>query len=249
MPRHGLFDPTTVAADLPHLASTDAPEWEMPDAEFLQINWEVEDEPALALTPKSLHPSIPPFASFFASHIPESPVGPFSLVQIRLVVRAGIRPRALCLGAVCDSPAAAEALRTHWGYPVQVGDVEVSRRHDVVRYSAALDGRTVAELAVHTADVISGGDLMTFDNLHLVRLGEDERPQLVQVDPEYTIHNADRGRPVVTLPDPEALGMRGGLRLASPIIGFVFRADTDLVPIRFTIDPVEPAITSSRRVA
>jgi hypothetical protein len=249
MPRHGTLDATTIAADLPHLSSKDAPEWEMPDGEFLQINWEVEDEPAQALTPKSLHPSIPPFASFFAARIPESPVGPFSLVQIRLVVRAGIRPRGLCLGAVCDSPEAADALRRHWGYPVQVGDVDVSRRHDQVRFTAALDGRTVADLAVHTADVINGNDLMTFDNLHLVRFGDDERPQLVQVDPEYTIHTADRGRPSVTLPDPQALGMRGGLRLASPIIGFAFRADTDLVPVRFTIDPIEPAITSSRRVA
>ena len=88
------------------------PTWELPDAQFLQINWEVLDEGAIGLTPPSLHPSIPPFASFFAGHYPESPVGPFSLVQVRLVVRAGIRPRGLCLGAVCDSPAATEALRT-----------------------------------------------------------------------------------------------------------------------------------------
>ena len=43
--------------------------------------------------------------------------------------------------------------------------------------------------------------------------------------------------------------MRGALRLASPIIGFTFRADTDLVPVRFTIDAVQPAITSTKRVA
>jgi hypothetical protein len=249
MPRHGTFDAAPLAGELPHLPSLEAPEWEMPDGEFLQINWEVEDAAALTLTPRSLHPSIPPFASFFAAHIPESPVGAFSLVQVRLVVRAGIRPRGLCLGAVCDSEPAADALRRHWGYPVQVGDVDVARRHDQVRFTASLDGRNVADLAVHTADVINGSDLMTFDNLHLVRIGDDDAAQLVQVDPEYTIHQADRGRPSVTLPDPDALGMRGALRLVSPIIGFTFRADTDLVPVRFTIDAVEPAITSSRRVA
>ena len=50
----------------------------------------------------AIDPSIPPFASFFAGRVPESPVGPFSLVQVRLVVRAGIRPRALWLGSVGD---------------------------------------------------------------------------------------------------------------------------------------------------
>ena len=75
------------------------------------------------------------------------------------------------------------------------GDVDVAHRHDQVRFTAALDGRTVIDLAVHTADVINGSDLMTFDNLHLVRLARRGRRQLVQVDPEYTIHQADRGRP------------------------------------------------------
>jgi hypothetical protein len=168
-------------------------------------------------------------------------------VQVRLVVRAGIRPRALCLGAVCDSPEASAALREHWGFPTQLGDVAFSSRHDVVRFTAALDGRTVADLAVHTADVINGSDLMTFDNLNLVRI--DDRAALVQIDPEYTIQQADRGRPTVSLPDPQALGMGGNLRLTSVITGFTVRADTDLVPARFTIDAVEPAISSGRRVA
>ena len=39
--------------------------------------------------------------------------------------------------------------------------------------------------------------------------------------------------------------MRGLLRLVSPIIGFTFRADSDLVPVRFTIDAVKPAISST----
>ncbi len=248
-PRHGTLEVASVLAGLPLLTSLSSPEWDLPGAHFLQINWEVEDSGALTLTPPSLHPSIPPFASFFAGHFPESPVGPFSLVQVRLVVRAGIRPRGLCLGAVCDSPAAADALRDHWGYPVQLGEVRYVRRHDQVRFTGALGGRTVIDLAVHTVDVINGGDLMTFDNLHLVRLGDQPAAKLVQVDPEYTIQEADRGRPTVLLPDPSALGMRNRLRLTSPIIGFTFRADTDLVPVRFVIDSIQPALTSTNRVA
>jgi hypothetical protein len=248
VPRQGTLDVSSVVPDVPHLTSLASPTWDLPGAHFLQINWEVQDEGALELTPPSLHPSIPPFVSLFGGHFPESPVGPFSIVQVRLVVRAGIRPRGLCLGAVCDSAAATDALRTHWGYPVQLGEVDASRRHDHGRFTAALDGRTVIDLAVHTSDVINGGDLMTFDNLHLVELEDQPGVKLVQIDPEYTIQEADRGRPTVSLPDPQALGMRGRIQLAAPIIGFTFRADTDLVPVRFVIDSVQLATASTSRV-
>ena len=66
-PRTGELDVATLG-DLPAFTSDSAPSWELPDAQFLQINWEVLDEGAIELTPPSLHPSIPPFASFFAGH-------------------------------------------------------------------------------------------------------------------------------------------------------------------------------------
>ena len=248
MPRFGTLDVSSVIADAPHVLSLDAPSWELPDIQLLQVNWEVEDAAALALTPSALHPAIPPYAAFVAIRYPVSPVGPFTLAQVRLVVRAGIRPRALSLGAVCDSAEATEALRSHWGYPVQHGEVSFAWRHDSVRAIAAVDGREVLEIAVRDPEVIGGSDLVTFDNLHLVRIGEAEEPALVQVDPEFAIHQADRGTPAVRLPDPEALGMRGGLVLTSPITSFAFKADTDLVPPRFRLDPNRPAMEGTTRI-
>jgi hypothetical protein len=249
MPRLGTLDVGAALPNAPQLTTLESPSWEMTDAQFLQVNWEVEDGPALDLTPPSLHPSIPPFASFFGGRYHDTPVGTFSLVQARLVVRAGIRPRALCLGAVCDSAAATDALRANWGYPVAHGEVVYSTRHDQVRFTASVDGHEVLDVAVYTMDVINGSDLMTFDNLNFVRFGDDGEGKLVQIDPEYTIHQADRGRPEVRLPDPQALGMNGNLKLAAPIVGFTFRADTDLVPPRFLIDARELATTSTKRVA
>ena len=149
---------------------------------------------------------------------------------------------------MCDSAAAVEALRDHWGFPVQLGDVDVAHRHDQVRFRAAVDGRTVVELAVHTADVINGSDLMTFDNLHLVRLGDDDAPEARPGRPGVHDPPGRPGPAAVALPDPQALGMHGSLRLVAPIIGFTFRADTDLVPVRFTIDGVRPAVTSTTRL-
>ncbi len=248
MPRFGTLDVASVLADAPQVGElTDAPHWEMPEATLVQINWECADEPSLPLTPPALHPSIPPYISLFAGYYPDSAVGAFTLVQMRLVVRAGIRPRGLCLGAVCDSPEAIEALRTHWGYPVVLGEAEVSTRHDRVAVRAAIDGRDVVRAKLVHPDSIGGSDLVPFDNLHLVRL-PDGAGAIVQVDPEYAIHSADRGTPSLELPDPQALGMRGGIRLDRPIVGFSFRADTDLAPCRFALDPDLPAFQGTRRL-
>ena len=85
MPLSGTLDVSTALASAPHVLSLAGPTWELPEASFVQVNWEVEHEPALSLTPPSLHPSIPPYVAVFAGRYPESPVGPFTLAQMRLV--------------------------------------------------------------------------------------------------------------------------------------------------------------------
>jgi len=89
---------------------------------------------------------------------------------------------------------------------------------------------------------------MTFDNLHLVRLGEPAEGAILQIDPEYAIHKAQRARPRLHLPDPQALGMRGLLQLAAPVTGFWFTADTDMVPVRFRMHPEKPAMQGTVKV-
>ena len=108
------------------------------------------------------------------------------------------------------------------------------------------------EIAVGDPEPIAGADLMAFDNLHLIRLGETGDDEgtgaIVQVNPEYAIHSADRGRPVLRLPDPGALGMNGCISLTMAMTAFSFRADTTLPPVRFVMDPVVPAVQSTRKV-
>jgi hypothetical protein len=252
MPIQGTLDVATALAAAPRVRRLSTEAWELQDVTFVQVNWECEHTAALPLTPPALHPSIPPYVAALGMRVLDSPVGPFSLAQMRLVVRAGIRPRGYCLGAVCDSDAAAEALREGWGYPVSVGEVHVATRHDRIFCTAAVDGREVMEIAVGDPEPIAGADLLAFDNLHLIRLGEGGEGvgsgAIVQVNPEYAIHSADRGRPVLRLPDANALGMRGGIRLTLPMTAFAFRADTTLPPVRFVMDPVELAVQSTRKV-
>ena len=248
MPLIGTLDTAAALAAAPHVRALTTEGWELPDVTLVQVNWEVLHDPSLALTPPALHPSIPPYVAAFAMRVPDSPVGPFTLAQMRLVVRAGIRPRGYCLGAVCDSEAATEALREGWGYPVQVGDVRLAVRHDRVSCTASIDGRELMEVAVGDPEPINGADLLPFDNLHLIRLGAGAEGAIVQVNPEYAIHGADRGRPILRLPDPAALGMAGGIRLTMAMTGFTFRADTTLPAVRFLMDPVRLAVQGTRRV-
>lgn len=248
MPLIGTLDVGPAVASAPHVRSLATESWELPDVQMVQVNWEVDHAASLPLTPPALHPSIPPYVAAFAMRVPESPVGPFTLAQMRLVVRAGIRPRGYCLGAVCDSDAATEALREGWGYPVRTGDVRLAVRHDRIACTASLDGAEVMEVAVGDPEPIAGADLLAFDNLHLIRLGEGGDGAIVQVNPEYAIHSADRGRPVLRLPDPQALGMAGRIRLTMAMTGFAFRADTTLPAVRFLMDPVALAVQSTRKV-
>ena len=247
-PRLGTLDVASVAPEVPHLSSLASPTWDLPGAHFLQINWEVEDPGALELTPPLFtHPSRrSSLCSVGTSPSHRSGLSLWSRCDWWYEPASG---RAAFASAwLWIPPPPPTPCRTHWGYPVQLGEVEAARRHDHVRFTAALDGRTVIDLAVHTVDVINGGDLMTFDNLHLVQLEDQQGVKLVQIDPEYTIQEADRGRPSVSLPDSRALGMQGRIQLTTPIIGFTFRADTDLVPVRFVIDSVQPASASTSRV-
>ena len=238
--------PAVAAAPLVRALATSA--WELPEVTLIQVNWEVQHGPALALTPPALHPSIPPYVAAFAMRVPDSPLGPFTLAQMRLVVRAGIRPRGYCLGAVCDSEAAAAALRAGWGYPVEAGDVRLTVRHDRVTCVASVGDRELMEIAVGDPEPIAGADLLPFDNLHLVRLGPAASGAIVQVNPEYATHSADRGRPILRLPDPAGLGMAGGIRLTMAMTGFTFRADTTLPAVRFVMDPDVLAVRGTRKV-
>jgi hypothetical protein len=217
------------------------------------VSFEVAHGPALRLTPPSLHPSVPPYATISMLRCPESPLGRFTLAQVRLVVRAGIRPRGLLLGAYCDVPAVAAALREGWGFDVHVADVKLLSRHDAVRGHVIVDGVAVLEMESADNEPVGLGDLTLLDNLHVVRILEPDAREpkgaIVQIDPEWSVHNADRGHPVLRTFDPDAFGGQGLLELTSPVSAITCSADVELTRPRFAIDLRQPAIESSRKLA
>jgi len=246
MPLFGALDVEAALATAPTMQSLSPDTWELPGVTVLQVSFEVDEAPALAITPPALHPSIPPYATFSFVRCPDSPVGPFTLGMVRLIVRAGIRPRGLLVNAFTDSGAAADALRDGWGYRIATADVQVSRRHDRIAGSISIDGSIAVAAHLDDPEPVSGTDLELFDNLHLTNLAGDD-PVIVQVDPGYVYSNADRGAPELVGYDSVALGTEGVVPVY-PLVAVACDADMELTAPRFAMDPTTPAIQGTRRL-
>jgi len=251
MPLFGKQDVQAAAARAPLMSGLGTEAWELKGAEILQLSFEVVEGPAEWLIPPALHPSIPPYATLSVARFPASPVGPFALAQVRVVVRAGIRPRGYLLGAYTDSEKAATELRARWGFTVDLGTIAIDPRHDRVISRVQRNGQTILEMELENPEQISGSDVTYLDNLHLARVKENgkETPVIVQVDPEYVFQNAQRGKPRLISLQADAWGGDGRLRCTNPMTATYCRCDTDLPKLRFALDPSVPAVQGSRRVA
>jgi hypothetical protein len=246
MPLFGTLDLDTALATAPTVDSLSPQTWQLPGAQVLQVSYEVREDPALAVTPPALHPSIPPYTTFSVLRCPESPVGPFHLAMVRLIVRAGIRPRGLLMAAFTDCDEAAEALSHGWGYKISTAEVSYHRRHNRIRGTVAVDGRIALDVSLIDPEPIAGADLELFDNLHLTNVaGED--PVIVQVDPTYVYRSADRGSAELTTFDAGALGVEG-IDPVYRLIAVACQADIELAAPRFVMDPALPAFQGTRRL-
>ena len=248
MPLFGTLELPAVVERLPLLRDLDTEAWRFPRTEILQLAVEVPRETD-ALLPRAMHPAIPAYATILVARHPESPVGPFLLAQIRLMARAGAHPRGYVLGAVASTDEAAGALRERWGLPVGAGTVTLTRRHDRVTAAVRVDGTPILECALVDPEPISGGDVQYIHSVTLAQapLEGQRRPLLIQVDPRYTFHNAERGRPEVSRLDTAAW-QAGALRPLNPIAATVCTCDTDLPRIRFVMDPEVPVVRGTRRI-
>jgi len=244
MPVSGRLDVGGALDGAVELETLDPEPWELPGARIVQASLEIVEAAAEAAIPPALHPSIPPYATFTVVEFPESPVGPFHLAQVRIVARAGIRPRGFLVGAVVDSEPAATALAAGWGFGTSVGEVGLTVRHDRWIGRVARHGQTVLEVVCRDPQVINGADVDLLDSLHLVRYEGDGL--IVQVDPEYTYREAHRGGAELGVFVPDAWG--GAVRPTSPNVAVAVVADTDLPKPRFVMDPNRPAVEGTRRL-
>lgn len=248
MPAFGALEVTSVVGRLAVMRDLDTEAWSLPGADILQLAFEVPRGTG-SLLPRAMHPAIPPYATIWVTRYPESPVGPFTVAQLRLMARAGAHPRGLVLGAVASTAEAATALRERWGLPAVPGKVSFTRRHDRVMATVVLDGATVLDCELIDPEAISGGDVQYIHSVTLAHAPLEGKtgPRLIQVDSRYTIKKAERGRPRVGTLVASAWGAHP-LQPLNPIAASVTTCDTDLPRIRFVMDTDVPVVRGTRRI-
>jgi hypothetical protein len=249
MPVFGKRETGPLLEGVPLMRGLDAEPWELANVDILQLTFEIDDGQTEDLIPKALHPTIPPIIYFSVHRFPDSPAGPFLLAQARIGCRAGVRPRGYLTMAYVDSAPAADALASGWGFACRQGEISLRRYHDRIDLSVETGGRVQLEAALVRPEPISGGDVQYVANMNLARLEgpAGEEPVLVQVDPEFTFHRADRGKPVVSQFSAEGWNA-GGVRLAYPVSASFAVVDTGFPRIRYVVNPERPALAGTQKV-
>jgi hypothetical protein len=154
-------------------------------------------------------------------------------------------PRGFLLRAYADSDAAIDALGRRWGYSIRHGDVRLATYHDRITGSVRIDGREILRVSAVDQEPISGGDVQYVANMNLAT--HDGTPVLLQVDPEYRFHRAERGRPAVETIDRGAWHAEG-VDPVYPMNASFTQVDTGFPAISFVLDPGRTAIEGTRKI-
>jgi hypothetical protein len=248
-PRFGTLDLAAFSKLAQTINGYGTDEWKLKGAQILELHMEIDDDPADALIPRTMHPAIPAYTILNVMHAPESSVGPFTIAEVRVAGRTGVRPRGFVLRSYCDNEAARKELASRWGYPVTAGEVSLQLRHDRVVGRARAGGKTVLEVELLDRDAISGNDIQYIASMHLARNKDDQKLVLVQVDPEYAFSKAERGKARVVALDNDAFGAGSHLRITTPIMASFAVADMTLPKIRYICNPELPAMQGTTKVA
>jgi hypothetical protein len=177
--------------------------------------------------------------------VPESPWGPFAIAQCRVECRSGLRPRGFLRGGVIDNEAARAALASRWGYALALGAPRLARSYDEIRASVSLGNVPVLDLALRDPMPLRNSDAYYVASVHLAQTPRGLR--LVQVDPDFDVARAERGRPLVSLFEAEAWGCPNA-RLSAPLSGSFSVADVTLPALRFVCQPDLLAFMGTERV-
>ena len=223
-----------LAVRAPVLARLDAGAVVLPEAESLQVAYEIASPHRVAMLPPALHPTDPPIVTWVVTRCPRSPWGPFAMAETRLECRSGLRFRALLVAAVVDQPAAARALRDDFGFAVQPGEVGLRRHYDAIEARVLTAGRLVLALTVSDPDPLAPGDIQHVANLHLAHTPKGLR--LVQVEPRFATRRAERGRARVTTFDGAAWG-EARIVPVHPVSASLSLGEITIPPLRYLCRP------------
>lgn len=242
MPDFGKLTSATLPYTTPITAPLyPPPPWHLENAHILQVSFEIGKDVSLAWLPPGLTRAIPPYAQLLVTHYPTSPIGPFSLAVLLDVCRSQVRSRAFSLIAVVDVPAALVALREVWAFPATLGTITLEKTETRVMASiATAAGGPLVSTELGNVEEIDQSQMRfePFLNLRLVQSAQEGKPPLVleilQVDPEYHIKAAWRGRPQIRLSEAAVMEGWGVFTPLNMIAGVYTVCDTDLPFARYT---------------
>jgi hypothetical protein len=249
MPLSGTRDIAPLIAGSAVMQDFKTEPWTLAGVSILQVLYELRQDAIVSLIPPSLGPTIPPTLLFTAIHAPESSVGPFTLAEARVGCRAGARPRSFLARGYVDSERAADELARRWGYPLKVADVRLKAGYDRAMVTVTAGGHEILLTGLQNPEAISGSDIQWLPNMHLARSRRDgeEIARLIQVDPDFTYHKADRGQPFIETFDAAAW-LLDGADPWWPVSASHVSADITMPHIRYVLDPTKPAISGVERV-
>ena len=242
MPQYGTLD--VDKPDLPIVEKLADDAWECEETEALNLLFEIDDTHDLAMIPPALHPAIPPYCNLMVRRHRHSPVGPFTLAELRVMARAGVHHSAYTTGAFASTPEAVDFLRATYGWPVEQADVKLRKRHYQVVGTVIRDGVTLFEGSLDNGEPISGKDILYPASVHLARI--EGEAKLVQAEAAYAPTDADRGRPRVEIFDSAAFG-DARVKLGNPLPATYSKGRFEMQRVRWVMDPNQPAVTGAER--
>lgn len=242
----GTGDPEALGEGAPVLASFATEPVVLPEVEVFQALFEMRAASREPLLPPGLHPTNPATLVLLAWRCPESPWGPFSLLQLRVGCRSGVRTRGLVLCCVCDAERAAKGLASSWGFGTRPGEIVLVRRYDRVSLRVSLGEREALAVEALDPDPLAPGDVQYTGTLTWARTPKGLR--LMQVEPDYASSRVERLRPRLLGFDATAFGQRA-LTPYHPVSASIARAEVTLPPVRFVCRPDVLAFEGTERVS
>ena len=204
---------------------------------WMQLTYEPTGN-CVHLFPFGLHPTTPVLVTMQFWNVREGDLGPFNMAQVRLTCRAGIRIRALTVNAVVDNADVAKVLSEGWGYPPNVGNVDLSWRTDQVSARVEVDGRSVLDGKMEMPMPISVDDLQHITSINPALVGNELR--FLQSEPQIANLGVQRAAPHLTKFDCDFWNLTGHAP-TYPVIAACADVEMSLPPVRFIQDPAQLA--------
>jgi hypothetical protein len=230
----GTADLESFGRFAPRLDSFSQGSLTLPGVELLQATFELAGPGVESLFPPGLHPTLPVLAVFAFWRADDGPLGAFTLAQLRLSCRSGARPRQLLVSSFVDGEAAREALNESFAFGARAARVELARFYDRAQATVSLDGRTLVSVHAGAPLPLATSDLQFFASVHPAHTPKGFR--LVQIDAEYAITRAERGKPVLDAFDADGFGAPR-VRPAWPVAAIVALGEISLPRIRYVVRP------------